>query len=436
MQAGMESKDEMTNQPIRDLPSLKNLLDNVQNLEDFERLLPILRPFLKHLGVKIDDIEATFTEAKPLAAKVRELASIPDRFNKLFAARGWIIYDSLDVTVAQTAIAKAEAGDPDGAEQYLVDHYDGDTVEMHLSRMIAVQAFRPRMGLALKALMDYREGRCHACVPVVLALLDGMINDLGPRGFFAEGVNLEAWDSIAAHSSGLAQLAKVLGAKRDNRTTDPIDIPYRHGVLHGMDLGYDNRIAAVKAWTALFAAREWALKAERGELNAPPRKPKPTWMELFRQIMENADNKARLDRWTPRSVRLGIDIPSTGAPDAYGEGTPERKLAEFLTAWERRNYGHMAERLSKMLTRDKTVGAIAGSLRTKYGGTLLKEFELISIRDQAAAITVVTTRLVYDDVGDEREETIEVRMMNEDATGNPVVRGKPGGEWRIITHLA
>ena len=33
-------------------------------------------------------------------------------------------------------------------------------------------------------------------IPVVLALLDGMVNDLGYHGFFSGNVDLTAWDSI------------------------------------------------------------------------------------------------------------------------------------------------------------------------------------------------------------------------------------------------
>ena len=40
----------------------------------------------------------------------------------------------------------------------------------------------PRWHLAQKALIDYREARYHACVPVVLALLDGIVNEAHEKG--------------------------------------------------------------------------------------------------------------------------------------------------------------------------------------------------------------------------------------------------------------
>jgi len=199
---------------IRDIPSIKQLLDDSAALELVGRAFPVAKPLLKLLGIKVNQMETALSEVSDLAHRARELAAIPDRFNQYFASRGWISYDSMNVELAQAAVAKAEAGDIDGAEENLVAHYTPSRIEQHLRLMNGVRAFRPRLALAHKALTDYAEGRYYACVPVTLALLDGLVNELGPRGFFAEGVNLEAWDSIAAHSSGLQELSKILGAGR------------------------------------------------------------------------------------------------------------------------------------------------------------------------------------------------------------------------------
>jgi hypothetical protein len=128
------------------------------------------------------------------------------------------------------------------------------------------------MTLAQKALTDYHEGRYHACVPVVLAMMDGMVNELylrakGKRkGLSAEGANHEAWNSVSAHSRGLGQLIPVLMKGRNKTITQQVDMPYWHGIMHGMDLGYDNKIVAAKTWAALFSLRDWAKRWKRGLL--------------------------------------------------------------------------------------------------------------------------------------------------------------------------
>lgn len=191
---------------IRDASMFKRMLEHSESVGCIISIMPLLRPVVRLLGADVDRMDELLLSAKNLIHATKEFAAMPDRFNDLFASRGWIMYESMKYEVAKGVVEKAELGDIEGAEQELVNYYDAATVELHLRRMTAVQVFRPRMRLALKALMDYREDRYHACVPVVLALLDGLANELHEpkkQGFFAKGARLEAWDSIAAHSTGL-----------------------------------------------------------------------------------------------------------------------------------------------------------------------------------------------------------------------------------------
>ena len=189
---------------IRDIPTIKKNLELVRGMKSLKAIMPLLKPALRLLGLNVEEVSDALSQVPELERMAEELAAVPDRFNDLFAERGWIIYDMMNVEIAKAAIAKAEGGDIDGAEADLVDYYNAETVEWNLQTMYGVRAFHPRMPLAQKALTDYREGRYHACVPVVLALLDGMVSELHEkrRGFFAEEVDLQAWDSIAAHSKG------------------------------------------------------------------------------------------------------------------------------------------------------------------------------------------------------------------------------------------
>lgn len=109
-----------------------------------------------------------------------------------------------------------------------------------------------------------------------------------------ENVNLEAWDSIADHHTGLTVLARIFQTGRRKQTTEPLTTPYRNGILHGVDLGYDNQMVATKTWAALFAIRDWALKAEQDLLAAPPEPPQRSWGDLLQQMRENANEKRRL----------------------------------------------------------------------------------------------------------------------------------------------
>lgn len=433
----------MEDSRIKDIPQIKKVVDDVKNMQSLKAAMPVLGPLLRLFRVDTSQMHEGLGNVDELARMAEEVSAIPDRFNDLFAPRGWIIYDMLNLEVAKAAITKAEAGDIDGAEADLVAYYDAKTVRWQLQMMNSVKAFRARMSLAQKALIDYSEERYHACVPVVLALMDGLVSELHEkrRGFSAEDVDLKVWDSFAGHDKGLNALAKIFQTGRRTTRTEQITIPYRHGILHGMDLGYDNKIVAAKTWAALFAIREWALKVEKGETKPPPEQPKAslgeTVRDLLRQVQEysreKADFDARFKAWTPRTIRPGVEIPVTGLPDAFEAGTPEQKLAEFFSFWAKRNFGHMAQQCLTFSDKKYYGNKLPLRLKERFLSKNFRRFEIVELQDEAPAVTVIKAKVVYEEDGKEVESVKDFRLICEDAAGKPVIRGKPGGSWVLYT---
>lgn len=205
----------MNDPKISDIPQFRELLEQAQAFHSMRRALPLLSPVLKVLGVDTASMRDTLSQTDALRKQIQELTAIPDTFNDFFSQRGWIIYDFMNLDVARAAIKRAQSGDIDGAEVDLAEYYDVETVEWQLRAMKSVNAFQLRLPLAEKAFEDYREERYHACVPVVLALLDGMVNEVhakvgaARRGFAAEEVDLTAWNTIVGHDKGLNALVRI-----------------------------------------------------------------------------------------------------------------------------------------------------------------------------------------------------------------------------------
>ncbi len=422
---------------IRDIPTINKPIQDIQNLKNAKDALPLLKPFLKQFGIEGDNIDLELAKVEALSRSAEELASIPDRFNDLFAERGWIIYELMNPEVAKAAIKKAESGDIDGAETDLVNYYNDEKVGWNIKNMKRVDAFSARWHLAQKARIDYREARYHACVPVVLALLDGIVNDAHERGrgsklgFFAENANLEAWNSISGHSKGLKALAGVFNKGRYKTTSDQITIPYRNGILHGMDLGYDNKMVAAKAWAALFSIRDWAMKAEHGLLDPqPPEKP-ITWSQVIKQISDNGAENLELSRWKPRASKIGQDIPATGGPEMYDAGTPEQRLAEFLSIWKnpKPNFRAMADCI--VLDSNDNAKEMPRRIREIYNSKHLMHFEFTDISDTASATTIIQAMLVYDEYDARVDKSVQFIMNNRNLEGGSEIRGKAGSNWYI-----
>lgn len=410
----------MPNKPS-DIPSIRKVLDQLEQFSTVKAALPVLKPLLSMVGVDSTGIGDSLQSLEDLQKQATDLAKTLDRFNELFASRGWIAYDWLNADLAKAAVAAAEGGDTAHAENLLVEYYNADQVAIQLKTLWGIKAFRPRLRLAELALTDYREGRYHACIPVVLALLDGMVNELGNLGFFSQNVDLIAWDSIAAHDRGLTELKRLLFKQRSQTTTDVIDLPYRNGILHGTDLSYDTQMVAAKCWAALFATADWARRIEQGKENAPPPEPEPSWSDVLAKLQQVATEKARIEAWKPRDV---VDLANPR------QGSPEAALINFLNAWKARNYGVMARWLGAFDNRP--LNTRAGQVRGYYEHLALQDFMIEAVNDKAAAVSEIEVRGRGTQYGRSFDGLGAVRLVQMDESGQPVVHGHSGGIWFVM----
>jgi hypothetical protein len=421
----------MPDRPIKDTPSLRKLREDAQNFTALKAAWPLLRPLLRALGAKVEDIDHALKRGEALVAKTDEFTALPDEFNAIFAKKGWIMYDRMDIDLARKAIQLAQAGATEDAEKALLDFYTPDQIQRQLWPLSMLAAFKARMPLAEKALRDFREERYYASVLVVLSLLDGMVNEIQQRGFFSQTADLTAWDSVAAHSLGLQKLASVLARSRKKTNAQEIDMPYRHGIMHGMDLGYDNRSVAVKSWVALFAARDWAVRAESDQLEAPPPRPEKSLKEVLYEWRRLQEDKKVWSTWKPRGVIIGIDIPAKDAPTAYEDNSPERRLVEFLTFWEVANYGHMALCISRRFGHSSK--ELPAHVREEYYGKRLRSWELMTVQDVTPEISVITLLVTYEENGLTQSPVVESRLLCENDAGKSVLPQTAGSQWRLLT---
>jgi len=81
--------------------------------------------------------------------------------------------------------------------------------------------------------------------------------------------------------------------------------------------------------------------------------------------------------WKPRELSIGRTIPLSGHPEDYPSNSPEQKLAEFLTLWQEKNYGHMAKCYAPML------GLRPQEVRENFGKMELSKFEIVKIIERS-----------------------------------------------------
>lgn len=392
-------------------------------------------------GKQWKELKKKFPELKN---QFEELSATPDNFNKYYAQLGWIAHESINFDAMKQAVEFAESGNLDDGEDVLIEEYSSSSMELKLHWLKNVEAFKIRYDLILKAFEDYKEERYHACVPLVLMLTDGAVNDITKsKGFFAEGTEVTAWDSIAGHSSGLNALKDIFTIGRNRTNTDEISIPYRNGILHGRDLGYANRKVAAKAWAAMFSIRDWAIALKKNGKVSQESEPKPELIQSLKGLVETINNfkqhkrnhKAtvkKINSWKSRNMKLGKDFQSNSVSDDLNIGSPEKCAVEFIEYWGKKNFGKMVTYLDYKSSHKEKKGKLAGKIREQFSPFTLDSFELVEIIDQSPAISEIIIRVKIEENDLKKTIDLPLRMIYENKGGSPSVRDEEGCEWKIM----
>lgn len=381
------------------------------------RALHFTQPLLRLLGFKLDR-----AELKTLADKMSNFLQTTEAFNTLFAQRGWICHAWQNLPAAEAAVAAAKAGDFETAETILTDSYNDTTIDLHLNHMANLRCFQKRIPLARLAATDYAEGRYHACIPVVLALLDGMGQELTGAGFLRQGARFIDNDSFVGIGPGMDALIRAFTSSRGGTTVDPIYVPHRHGILHGVDLGYANRMVAAKSWAALLAAGSYATMVEKSQV------PKPEQRGLLETLVWAAEQDAKRKageqlfaswrRRAPSELERSMTAPIPGSPEAAAY--------EFVLAWTKKNFGAMAKATTD--GRGANTHSLAGKIRRQLPSPPSK-FKLMSVSEEAPAAAWVTLQIEWPDF---KADDVRLRLLHRNDEGLTPSNDSTG-RWHIVS---
>jgi hypothetical protein len=347
------------------------------------KAIRFMSPALRLIGIKLDrnKLDRVINLSEPILM-------LAEKFNPTFAARGWIACGALNTEAAHAALDAAAAGYWDKADEILAESYSPVALRPVLQQMGNLRCFKNRLELSLLAVADYEAGRFHACVPVTLALLDGMGQELTGANFFRNSRKIKPKESFLEIGPGVAQLLRVMSETRNRTTTQPIQVPFRHGILHGTDLGYHNKIVAAKAFAALLAVGDYA-----AECLAPPEGRKPGPVELLRRSAEShkwlEEVTDAVGKWRPRSAQEMAEVVSR---QEFGSGTPEEAVTLIFKAWKERKFGVLAQHSYDVLKTD--VHSLAGKIRYALGPGP-DHMRITSIEDRSPTASTVVAYLQW-----------------------------------------
>lgn len=253
---------------------------------------------------------------------------------------------------------------PEDAERALVEYLKEEGVlHQMIIRLNRFPDMRPRISLLEKAERDYLDGRYYSSVLVTVSVMDGFVNDVskfeGRRGLHAKKPKeLHVPDCVATVWEGLPSVQEVFTKSIHARVDEPVFDVYRHGIMHGMIVEYDNDLVASKAWCMLFAVADWADHMV-GEQSTEEDED----ISIVEAIERLSDSKKRIEesnerlsRWQPHHVDLGC-------PGEFDVGIVE-SCKKYLDAWKTGNYGFLGSFFPNYTGR--TQGAQAGEARALF----------------------------------------------------------------------
>lgn len=433
----------MDNDRIENNPSYKKFKKDLEGAEAIQNVAK----FFSFFGLKNKLLDEAFSTLPDMKKQLELLSKSPDKFNDHYAQRGWIAHESMNSDLMLTSIELADKGLIDVAEQELINYYSSDKIQWLLHQLKGVEAFSNRYNFFLLAYKDTLAERYHAVVPVLLIMIDGAVNDIDKgKGFFADKTNLTAWDSIAAHSSGLTALKEVFSDGRHKTTKEQITLPYRHGILHGRDLGYANKTVTVKCWAALFAIKDWAYAVKEGKKIPPPPEPELSFIESLSQLKNSltdyAESKKRNDlvgkkveAWKARQLNIGSDILEKGLSTDYKDYTPEQEAIRFAEYWTKGNFGAISKQVHQFSKTPINEKLEAGKTRKIFEGKKLLDYKIVKVVDCSPAITEVTLAMTIEHDNKQHNKEITLRFIYDGPKGEILIFGDTGGQWRFIENF-
>lgn len=433
----------MDKERIEDNPSYKKFRKDIEGADALHNLTK----FLSFFGTKNKELEEVFSALPDMKKRLDLLSKSPDKFNNHFAKRGWIAHESMNSDLMLTSIELADKGLIEVAEIELINYYTSEELQWRIYQFKGIEAFSIRYDFFRLAYEDTLAERFHAVVPVLLMMIDGAVNDIDKgKGFFADNTNLTAWDSIAAHSTGLTALKEVFSDGRHKTNLEEINLPYRHGILHGRDLGYANKTVAAKCWAALFAIRDWAIAVNQGKRNPPPPEPELSITESLVQlkdtIVDYSESKKRneivskkVEEWKARQLTIGIDIPEKGNSTDYMEYTPEQEAIRFAEYWSKKNYGAITKQIHQFTKTPINENKEAGKISKIFEGKVLLDYKIVKITDCSPAISEITLSTTFRHDNKRHEKQLVLRFIYEGNKGEILIFGDKGGRWRFIENF-
>ena len=273
------------------------------------------------------------------------------------------------------------------------------------------EGLRVRRHLLERARQHYIDERWDCCALMLITIMDGFVNDIDPssrRGLHTrEPEEMSAWDSLAGHHMGLRAVMPVFRKSFKRRRDEEAFELYRHGIVHGTVVNYNNQIVATKAWNMLYAVADWAAAHKK---SAEPKQDLGI-RDALKLYWQHVKKSQQRENFKASSYSVSDDESATLEI--------VKRASDFLETWKKGRWGLIADYLPSWVTSlDSTPGERATTAKRIYGEEKPLQFSITKVSFPQLDVAIVCGHMVIS----EESRQFEIRWFQE------TLDGKLGGQ--------
>ncbi len=229
----------------------------------------------------------------------RDYLENAEQFNDIFARHGWISTESFSIDTTRKALALHKEGHLEEAEEVILDWFNDYRLQLlGVGRCGYFGDHKLRKAQLEEALKLTQEGRYYGAVPLILIVCEGFARDVLRVDLFGKEPDLTAFDTFVGHSSALPTVVKELTKSVSETSEENVDVPERHGIIHGRTLGYATESNCMKTWLLFIALTDLHIeRLNRDETaNGASIPTELSMKEVVLMLLERGETQARLQR--------------------------------------------------------------------------------------------------------------------------------------------
>lgn len=344
------------------------------------------------------------------------------KFNTYFSGLGWCAFSKMSLEIIVTANKLYEENQLINAEKYLSQYFlNEDFKYFFFKNFLYSNVFKVRIDQITEFIELHFNNRFISSIPLGLIIADGVINEYSKnKGLYANNNNFDVWNSIISEENGFKILLETICKSRKKVNTTEIEIPYRHGIIHGQDINYNNPLVAGKTLNLLCAVLDWIQFKETENERKEELNNNQSQLAIIKKHIENQKLIEEIDKWSPRKINIKNGL----VKDNIEYLVP---INDFINGWKEHNINTLSN-LLKNAIRTKQIKSYCASL---FLNKNLVSYKYIDIYEKSCVITNVQLEVIWNENDKDRIEILEIVLKYEGE--HNAIPSKDNGQWIIVS---